>query len=129
MDDVQVKRNKLRSRIHLINCRRQYYISKDAETSVNQGGALLAGQEKIKDQVDSTANDVKGVVQDIKDMHNKVTELHALMQQREMVQAKAHEDALKRDVCNQLLALLGDSHKKRSKDHKNFFIYRCNMLT
>lgn len=129
MDDVQVKHKKLRSRMDLIISRRQFWISKDAESSVHQGIILVAGQAKIKDQVDSTAHDIKDVAYNVKDLANQLQEIHAMMQQQEKIHAKAHEDSLKRDVCNQWLALLGDSHKKRSKDHKIYLTYRFSMLT
>ncbi|KAG9529807.1 hypothetical protein KCU93_g3194, partial [Aureobasidium melanogenum] len=124
MDDVQVKRDNLRSRIHILNTRKQFFNSKDAESSVHKEDALLAGQAKIKDQVDNTAH-VKNFVYDIDVMANKVQEIRAMMQSRETIQAKARKDearkdearkdAMKRDVCNRFLALLSENFKKREQ--------------
>ncbi|KAH0174529.1 hypothetical protein KCU67_g712, partial [Aureobasidium melanogenum] len=130
MDDVQEQRNKLKSQIHFINNTRLRWSTKDAESSVHQGNALLAGQAKIKDQVDSTAHDVKAVAHDFKDMAHQIQEIKAMLQQQQQIyamlqqqekdQAKACEDALRkdalrRDVCNRFLVLLGYNHKKRQQ--------------
>jgi uncharacterized protein YoxC len=117
MDDVQVKRTKLESRIHLLNSSRQYYSSKDSESSVRQGGLLLSGQAKINSLVDGTAHDVKGLTKNIEYIFQKTQEMHAMMQQeRDLV--KAREATLRKQaVCNKLMALLYDSHKKLSKLH------------
>ncbi|KAG9658480.1 hypothetical protein KCU95_g9428, partial [Aureobasidium melanogenum] len=105
MDDVQEKRNKLRSHIQFLNSTRLHWSTKDAETSVRQGGALLAGQAKIKDQVDSLLKRIDAM---------------AMMHQRDKDEAKAREEAMRKDatrgiVCNRFLALFSDIHKKRKQ--------------
>jgi hypothetical protein len=122
MEDVQVKRSKLRSRIHLINTSRLSYISRDAETAVRQGGSLISGQAKIKDQVDGTAKDVRGMVKGIEymfqktqEMHTTTQEMHAMMQQ-DRDRVKAREAELRREaIGNKFMALFYDTHRKRGE--------------
>jgi hypothetical protein len=134
MDDVQVKRTKLRSRIHLLNSGRQFWSSKDAESGVRQGGLLLSGQANIKDQVDGTANDVKGMAKSIEYMFHKTQEIHTTTQemhamlQQDRDRIKAREAELRREaIGNKFMALFYDSHRKRSKLHEvdSHAIRRC----
>jgi hypothetical protein len=125
MDDLQIKRTKLRSRIHLLNSRRQFWSSKDAESGVQQGGLLLSSQAEIQDQVDGTARNVGNMAKSIESMFHKTQEIHTTtqgmyaMMQQERERVEAREAILKKQaVCNKFLALFYDSHKKQSKLRK-----------
>jgi len=115
MGDVQMKCTKLEQRMHYLDSGRQYWISRDTESSVRQNGLLLSGQANIKSQVDDTAGDVKGMVKDIQHIFQKTQEMHAMMQQERDV-ARAREATVKKQVvCNRFMALFYDSHRKPSK--------------
>jgi len=115
MNAVQVKRTRLQHRIELLNSIRQYYISRDAETSVRQNGLLLSGHATIKSRVDDTAHDVKGMAKNLEQLTQKTEEMLIVLQQERDL-AKAREATLKKQaVCNRLMALFHDSHRKLSK--------------
>jgi chromosome segregation ATPase len=115
MDDVQVKRSRLQARIEILNNARQYFTAKDAELAVQQGALLRIGQENLKGQVAGTADDVKNIAHDIKDLTQQLQNVHAMIQQQEQDRVKIREDTLRKEICNRWMALLDDSHVKRSK--------------
>jgi uncharacterized protein YoxC len=122
IDDVQVKRTKLQSRMHFLNSARQHWTARDAEAGVRQGGLILSGQTKMQDRLDGTAHDVKDMAQSIESMYQRTQEIHTTtqemyaMMQQERDRVQAREAILRKQaVCNKFMALFYDSHRKRGE--------------
>jgi hypothetical protein len=118
MDDVQVRRTRLQSRIHLLHSNRRFWNSKYAESAVQQGLSPLSGRSKIDNQFAVTTRGAQIRAYDIENVERNMQKMHAMIQRQENDLVKLREDTLRVEKCNRWMALLDDSHNKRSKFHK-----------